>query len=114
FGVSCVKTCVGGDPAGVSRCPAAWYRRTRAKKRRRRLTSTAITMPVAAALEELLARAEEHEGRLAPADVADVVETHELDETEAESLGLELERAGLAAAVEDEEEELDELDLTVT
>ena len=69
-------------------------------------------MPVATALEELLARADEH-GRLEPADIAEVVETHELDETEAEALRLELERAGLAAADEDEDE-LDELDLSVT
>ena len=70
-------------------------------------------MPVAAALEELLARAEEH-GRLEPADIAEVVETHELDETEAEALGLELERAGLAGGEDEEEDELDELDLGVT
>ena len=70
-------------------------------------------MPVAAALEELVARAEEH-GQLEPGDLAEVVEAHELDETEAEALGLELERAGLASVADDEDDELDELDLDVT
>src|SRR5438477_6238594 len=71
-------------------------------RRRSSLTNDMISTHVHEAAEALLALREEH-GRLTPADVAEVVSAHDLDELEAEQLAAELE--GL---VEDEPE----LDLT--
>jgi RNA polymerase primary sigma factor len=68
-----------------------------------------MTAAVAEALEALLHLRGEH-GALTPADVADAVITHDLDDAEAEALTHELETHG--AAPEEEEEEL-ELDLSI-
>src|SRR5438477_1890523 len=67
-------------------------------RRRSSLTNDMISTHVHEAAEALLALREEH-GRLTPADVAEVVSAHDLDELEAEQLAAELE--GL---VEDEVE----------
>jgi RNA polymerase primary sigma factor len=75
------------------------------------LTSIAVTTSVAAALEQLLAHAEEH-GAIRPEDVAEAVLAHDLDEEESEVLALELEVAGLSVAG-DVDDDLD-LDLGVT
>jgi RNA polymerase primary sigma factor len=69
------------------------------------LTNDILTTRVHEVLEALQAVREEH-GRLTPADVADAIRTHELDELEAEQLWIELE--GL---VEEQEDEF-ELDLS--
>ena len=61
-------------------------------------------MAVAEALEQLLNLRAEH-GSITPAEVADTVLAHDLDEQEAEALDHELEMHG--AAPEDEEEEFD-------
>src|SRR5437763_9093803 len=78
------------------------------KKRRSSLTEISMTAAVAEALEALLHLRTEH-GSLTPADVADAVLTHDLDDAEAEALALELEGHGAAP---EEEEEL-ELDLSI-
>jgi len=67
-----------------------------------------MTAAVAEALEALLHLRGEH-GALTPADVADAVITHDLDDAEAEALTHELETHGAAP---EEEEEL-ELDLSI-
>jgi RNA polymerase primary sigma factor len=72
------------------------------------LTEISMTAAVAEALEALLTLRGEH-GALTPADVADAVITHDLDDAEAEALTLELEGHGAAP---EEEEEL-ELDLSI-
>jgi RNA polymerase primary sigma factor len=80
------------------------------------LTQNAITTPaVAEALEQLLALSEER-GALQPADVADAVQVHELEEEEAELLELELVRGGHLTVVDDDEDDDVEgnLDLSVT
>src|SRR3954469_9628068 len=77
-------------------------RSLRKSRRRSRLTNDIITTRVHEAVEALHVLREEH-GRLTPADVAEAVQTLDLDEVEAEQLAVELE--GLI------EEEL-ELDLT--
>ena len=58
--------------------------------RRSSLTEISMTAAVAEALDALLLLRTEH-GALAPADVADAVITHDLDEAEAEALAHELE-----------------------
>jgi RNA polymerase primary sigma factor len=68
------------------------------------LTNDILTTRVHEVLEALQAVREEH-GRLTPADVADAIRTHELDELEAEQLWIELE--GLV-------EEQDDLDLDLS
>src|SRR5829696_2241984 len=72
----------------------------RKSRRRSRLTNDIITTRVHEAVEALHVLREEH-GRLTPADVAEAVQTHDLDELEAEQLSVELE--GLV----DDELELD-------
>src|SRR4051794_39409388 len=63
-----------------------------------------VTMHVQVAAEALLTLREEH-GRLTAADIADAVQTYELDELEAEALAAEIE-----ALVDDDDAEI-ELDL---
>jgi RNA polymerase primary sigma factor len=70
------------------------------------LTEISMTAAVADALEALLQLRAEH-GTLTPADVADAVLTHDLDEAEAEALALELEAHDAAPEAEEEEPELD-------
>ena len=65
-----------------------------------------MTMAVAEALEQLLNHRAEH-GVLTPADVADSVLAHDLDEQEAEALEHELEAHGAAPEAEEEEFTLD-------
>ena len=82
--------------------------------RRRSLNQNAIrTTAVAEALEQLLALSEE-QGALQPADVADAVGAHELDEEEAELLELELVRTGHLTNVDEDEEDDDEVDLDLS
>src|SRR5690242_3577203 len=78
--------------------------------RRRSLTEISMTAAVAEALEALIHLREEH-GALTPADVADAVLTHDLDEAEAEALALELAAHDIAPEPEDEDEP--ELDLSI-
>jgi RNA polymerase primary sigma factor len=73
------------------------------------LTELSMTTAVAEALEQLL-RLRAEQGSITPADVADSVLAHDLDEQEAEALEHELEAHG--AAPETEEEEL-ALDLSI-
>jgi len=70
------------------------------------LTDISMTTAVHDALEALLALRLEH-GTITPADVAEAVLTHDLDETESEALALELENHGAAPEAEEEEFELD-------
>ena len=60
-----------------------------------------MTMAVAEALEQLLNLRAEH-GSITPAEVADTVLAHDLDEQEAEALDHELEMHGAAEAEEEE------------
>ena len=60
-----------------------------------------MTAAVAEALEALLALRTEH-GSITPADVADAVLTHDLDEAEAEALAQELAVHDVAPDAEDE------------
>jgi RNA polymerase primary sigma factor len=76
--------------------------------RRSSLTQISMTTAVAEALEGLLHLRGEH-GAITPADVADAVLAHDLDEPEAESLAHELEAHGAAPEQEDEPE----LDLSI-
>ena len=69
-----------------------------------------MTAAVAEALEALLQLRTEH-GSITPADVADVVLTHDLDEAEAEALAQELAVHDVAPDAEDEDEL--ELDLSI-
>src|SRR5579871_3494791 len=69
-----------------------------------------MTAAVAEALDALIHLREE-QGALTPADVADAVLTHDLDEAEAEMLGLELAANDIAPEAEDEDEP--ELDLSI-
>src|ERR1041385_2483438 len=62
-----------------------------------------MTTAVAEALDALVHLREEH-GALTPADVADAVLTHDLDEAEAEALSLELAAHDIAPEPEDEDE----------
>ncbi|HEY7398202.1 MAG TPA: sigma-70 family RNA polymerase sigma factor, partial [Gaiellaceae bacterium] len=73
------------------------------------MTELSMTTAVAEALEQLLNLRAEH-GSITPAEVADAVLAHDLDEQEAEILEHELEAHG--AAPEQEEEEL-ALDLSI-
>ena len=70
------------------------------------MTELSMTMAVAEALEQLLNHRAEH-GVLTPADVADSVLAHDLDEQEAEALEHELEAHGAAPEAEEEEFTLD-------
>jgi RNA polymerase sigma factor (sigma-70 family) len=72
------------------------------------LTEISMTPAVAEALDALLLLRTEH-GALAPADVADAVLTHDLDEAEAEALAHEL----LVHDVAPDAEEEPELDLSI-
>jgi RNA polymerase primary sigma factor len=74
------------------------------------LTEISMTPAVAEALDALVHLRQEH-GALAPADVADAVLTHDLDEAEAEALALELAAHDIAPEAEDEDEP--ELDLSI-
>ena len=78
--------------------------------RRSSLTEISMTAAVAEALEALLHLRDEH-GALTPADVADAVLTHDLDEAEAEALPTELAAHDVAPEPEDEDEP--ELDLSI-
>src|SRR5215212_11980664 len=60
------------------------------KSRRSSLTNDILTTRVHEAVEALQVLREE-QGRLTPADLAEAVQTHELDEREAEQLSAELE-----------------------
>src|SRR3954452_11198591 len=75
-------------------------------RRRRSLTEISMTAAVADALEALLLLRTEH-GALTPADVADAVLTHDLDEAEAEALAQELKVHDVAPEPEEDEPELD-------
>src|SRR3982751_7138357 len=79
-------------------------------RRRSSLTEISMTAAVADALEALLLLRTEH-GALTPADVADAVLTHDLDEAEAEALAQELAAHDIAPEPEDEAEP--ELDLSI-
>jgi RNA polymerase primary sigma factor len=70
------------------------------------LTEISMTAAVAEALEALIHLREEH-GALTPADVAEAVLTHDLDESEAEALSLELAAHEIAPEPEEDEPELD-------
>jgi len=70
------------------------------------LTEISMTAAVADALEALLLLRTE-QGALTPADVADAVLTHDLDEAEAEALAQELAVHDVAPEPEEEEPELD-------
>src|SRR3954471_15885741 len=70
------------------------------------LTQISMTTAVHDALEALLGLRSEH-GTITPADVAEAVLTHDLDEVEAEALAVELENHGAAPEPEEEEFELD-------
>ncbi|HEU5373091.1 MAG TPA: sigma-70 family RNA polymerase sigma factor, partial [Gaiellaceae bacterium] len=74
------------------------------------MTEISMTTAVAEALDALVHLREEH-GALTPADVADAVLTHDLDETEAEALNLELAAHDIAPEPEDEDEPA--LDLSI-
>src|SRR3954447_11645119 len=76
------------------------------KRRRSSLTEISMTASVHDALEALLHLRSEH-GSITPADLADAVLTHDLDEPEAEALAHELEAHGAAPEAEEEELELD-------
>src|SRR3954447_4864177 len=76
------------------------------RRRRRSLTEISMTPAVAEALEALLLLRTE-QGALTPADVADAVLTHDLDEAEAEALAQELAVHDVAPEPEEEEPELD-------
>jgi RNA polymerase primary sigma factor len=69
-----------------------------------------MTTAVAEALDALVHLREEH-GALTPADVADAVITHDLDEAEAEALALELAAHDIAPEPEDDDEPA--LDLSI-
>ncbi len=69
-----------------------------------------MTTAVAEALDALVHLREEH-GALTPADVADAVLTHDLDEAESEALALELAAHDIAPEPEDEDEPA--LDLSI-
>ena len=69
-----------------------------------------MTAATAEALEQLIHLRQEH-GSLTPADVAEAVLTHDLDEAEAESLALELAAHDIAPEAEDDDEP--ELDLSI-
>src|SRR5438128_1246334 len=69
-----------------------------------------MTTAVAEALDALVHLREEH-GALTPAEVADAVLTHDLDEAEAEALNLELAAHDIAPEPEDEDEPA--LDLSI-
>jgi RNA polymerase primary sigma factor len=71
-------------------------------------TAFSMTPAVADALEALLHLRDE-QGALTPADLADAILTHDLDEAEAETLGHELDVHGAAP----EQEEEPELDLSI-
>ncbi len=70
------------------------------------LTEISTTKAVAEALEALLHLRDEH-GVITPADVADAVLSHDLDEAETEALAHELDAHGAAPEQEEEEPELD-------
>jgi len=74
------------------------------------LTEISINPAVAEALEALIHLREE-QGALTPADVADAVLTHDLDEAEAEALAVELAAHDIAPEAEEEDEP--ELDLSI-
>jgi len=65
--------------------------------------STSTTPAVADALEALLA-IHEDSGVLAPTDVADAVQIHDLDESEASALAVELDQRGATPEADDEPE----------
>src|SRR4029077_940849 len=67
-----------------------------------------MTTAVAEALEALLPLRDEH-GAITPADIADAVLAHDLDEAETEALALELDAHGAAPELEEEPE----LDLSI-
>jgi RNA polymerase primary sigma factor len=67
------------------------------------LTEITMTAATAEALDALIHLRQE-QGALTPADVAEAVLTHDLDEAEAESLALELTAHDIAPEPEDEEE----------
>ena len=69
-----------------------------------------MTAATAEALDALIHLRQEH-GALTPADVAEAVLTHDLDEAEAEALSLELAAHDIAPEPEDEDEP--ELDLSI-
>jgi hypothetical protein len=74
------------------------------------LTEITMTAATAEALDALMHLRQE-QGALTPADVADAVLTHDLDEAEAETLGLELAANDIAPEAEEEDEQ--ELDLSI-
>ena len=76
--------------------------------RRSSLTDITMTTAVAEALEALLQIRDDH-GAITPADVADAVLAHDLDEAETEALAHELDAHGAAP----EQEEEPELDLSI-
>src|SRR5205085_4493343 len=74
--------------------------------RRSSLTEISMTAAVHDALEGLLSLRDQH-GSITPADVADAVLTHDLDEAETEALAQELAIHDVAPDQEEEELELD-------
>ena len=72
------------------------------------MTEISMTTAVAEALEALLHLRDEH-GAITPADIADAVLAHDLDEAETEALALELDAHGAAPELEEEPE----LDLSI-
>jgi RNA polymerase primary sigma factor len=76
------------------------------QRRRSFLTEISLTAATAEALDQLIHLRQE-QGSLTPADVADAVLTHDLDEAEAESLAHELATHDIAPEPEEEEPELD-------